>query len=211
MTPERMAAVDPRYEQAAARSLSRHLRSLILVMAPIMVCVTLVAAAFTTVVHFVQLSVAWHISSPTFAGYSSIFGWKWPSTFYAIDIAAWDIFFGLALLFAVPAFADRADAIWVRRSLLLSGSMCLIGPFANMLGLRTIGIVGYTIVFRPHLPPAQPYVPGHGTSCCDVRRWPVEIATGRAPGPVFRDDPRGLPCPLGGEIRPGSGCFEIRG
>jgi hypothetical protein len=28
--------------------------------------------------------------------------------------------------------------------------MCLIGlvgPFANMLGLRTIGIVGYTIVF----------------------------------------------------------------
>jgi hypothetical protein len=26
----------------------------------------------------------------------------WPSTFYAIDIVAWDVFFGLALLFADP-------------------------------------------------------------------------------------------------------------
>ena len=111
---------------------------------------TLAAAAFTTVVHFVQLTVARHISSATFPGSASIFGWKWPSTFYAIDIVAWDVFFGLALLFAVPAFAGRIDAIWVRRGLILSGSMCLIGlvgPFANMLGLRTIGIVGYTIVF----------------------------------------------------------------
>jgi hypothetical protein len=110
----------------------------------------LAAAAFTTVVHFVQLTVARHINSATFPGYASIFGWKWPSTFYAIDIVAWDVFFGLALLFAVPAFAHRAEAIWVRRGLILSGSMCLIGlvgPFANMLGLRTIGIVGYTIVF----------------------------------------------------------------
>jgi hypothetical protein len=145
---------------------------LILLMAPVMVCLMLAvhecaprhakpftrvalgwmlaAAAFTTVVHFVQLTVARHISSATFPGYASIFGWKWPSALYAIDIVAWDVFFGLALLFAVPAFADRIDAIWVRRGLILSGSMCLIGlvgPFANMLGLRTIGIVGYTIVF----------------------------------------------------------------
>jgi hypothetical protein len=145
---------------------------LILVMAPILVCLMLAihqcapkhakpftqvalgwmfaAATFTTVVHFVQLTVARHIDSASFPGYASIFGWKWPSTFYAIDIVAWDVFFGLALLFAVPAFAHRAEAIWVRRGLILSGSMCLIGlvgPFANMLGLRTIGIVGYTIVF----------------------------------------------------------------
>ena len=145
---------------------------LILLMAPVMVCLMLAihecaprqakaytrvalgwmlaAAAFTTVVHFVQLTVARHISPAAFPGYASIFGWKWPSAFYAIDIVAWDIFFGLALLFAVPAFADRADAVWVRRGLILSGSMCLIGligPFANVLGLRTIGIVGYTVVF----------------------------------------------------------------
>jgi hypothetical protein len=144
---------------------------LILVMAPIMVCLMLAihqcapkqakpftqvalgwmlaAAAFTTVVHFVQLTVARHIDSATFPGYAGIFGWQWPSTFYAIDIVAWDVFFGLALLFAVPAFTRR-DATLVRRGLILSGSLCLIGlvgPFANVLGLRTIGIVGYTVVF----------------------------------------------------------------
>jgi hypothetical protein len=60
------------------------------------------------------------------------------------------VFFGLALLFAVPAFTHRSDATLVRRGLILSGSLSLIGlvgPFANVLGLRTIGIVGYTIVF----------------------------------------------------------------
>jgi hypothetical protein len=145
---------------------------LILVMAPIMVCLMLAihqcapkeakpftqvalgwmlaAAAFTTVVHFVQLTVARHIDSATFPGYAGIFGWRWPSTFYAIDIVAWDVFFGLSLLFAVPAFTHRRDATLVRRGLILSGSLCLIGligPFANVIALRTIGILGYTVVF----------------------------------------------------------------
>jgi hypothetical protein len=145
---------------------------LILVMAPIMVCMMLAihqcaskqakpfthvalgwmltAAAVTTVVHFVQLTVARHIDPATFPGYARIFGWQWPSTFYAIDIVAWDVFFGLALLFAVPAFAHRRDAMLVRRGFIISGSLCLIGlvgPFANVIALRTIGIVGYTVVF----------------------------------------------------------------
>jgi hypothetical protein len=66
---------------------------------------------------------------------------------YAVDIAAWDIFFGLALLFAVPAFARGSKA---RAGLIASGSLCLIGlvgPFADALGWRAIGIFGYTIVF----------------------------------------------------------------
>jgi hypothetical protein len=110
----------------------------------------LAAAAFTTVVHFVGLTVARQIDPATFPGYARIFGWQWPSTFYAIDIVAWDVFFGLSLLFAVPAFAHRRDATLVRRGLILSGSLCLIGligPFANALGWRTIGILGYTVVF----------------------------------------------------------------
>jgi hypothetical protein len=38
----------------------------------------------------------------------------------------------------------------VRRGLILSGSLCLIGligPFADAIGWRTIGILGYTVVF----------------------------------------------------------------
>jgi hypothetical protein len=145
---------------------------IILVMAPIMVCLMLAihqcapkqaqpftlvalgwmlaAAAVTIVVHFVGLTVARHIDPSAFPGYARIFGWQWPSTFYAIDVVAWDVFFGLSLLFAVPAFAHRKDATFVRRGLILSGSLCLIGligPFANALGWRTIGILGYTVVF----------------------------------------------------------------
>jgi hypothetical protein len=142
---------------------------LILVMAPIMVALMLAihacapvrakpftqvalgwmlaAAAFTTTVHFVELTVARHINHATFPGYERIFDFKWPSMLYAIDIAAWDIFFGLALLFAVPAFARGSKA---RAGLIASGSLCLIGlvgPFTNALGWRAIGIFGYTIVF----------------------------------------------------------------
>jgi hypothetical protein len=142
---------------------------LILVMAPIMVALMLAihacapvrakpftqvalgwmlaAAAFTTTVHFVELTVARHINQATFPGYDRIFDFKWPSMLYAIDIAAWDIFFGLALLFAVPAFARGSKA---RAGLIASGSLCLIGlvgPFADALGWRAIGIFGYTIVF----------------------------------------------------------------
>jgi len=145
---------------------------LILVMAPIMVALMLAihqcaptqakpftqvalgwmlaAAAFTTVVHFVELTVARHIHPATFPGYARIFGFEWPSTFYAIDIVAWDVFFGLSLLFAVPAFMRSSDAALVRRGLIASGSLCLIGligPFANALEWRTIGILGYTVVF----------------------------------------------------------------
>ena len=107
------------------------------------------AAAFTTVVHFVELTVARHLDPATFPGYARIFDFKWPSTFYAIDIVAWDIFFGLALLIAAQAFKGER-AVLVRRGLIVSGAMCLlglIGPFADATGWRTIGILGYTIVF----------------------------------------------------------------
>jgi hypothetical protein len=106
-------------------------------------------AAFTITANSVQLMVARHIDPATFPGYERIFDYDWPSTFYAIDIVAWDVFFALSLLFAVPAFARSSDGI-VRKGLILSGSMCLvglIGPFVNALGWRTIGIFGYTIVF----------------------------------------------------------------
>jgi hypothetical protein len=37
----------------------------------------LAAAAFTIVVHFVELTVARHIDPATFPGYARIFGWQW--------------------------------------------------------------------------------------------------------------------------------------
>jgi hypothetical protein len=107
----------------------------------------LAAAALTTTVHVVELSVARHIDS--FPGYARIFDFQWPSLLYAVDVVAWDVFFGLALLFAVPAFRRRSDTA-ARRGLLASGSLCLlgvIGPLTGAIAWRAIGIVGYTLVF----------------------------------------------------------------
>jgi hypothetical protein len=107
----------------------------------------LAAAALTTTVHVVELSVARHIDG--FPGYARIFDFQWPSLLYAVDIVAWDVFFGLALLFAVPAFRRRSDTA-ARLGLIVSGSLCLlglIGPLTNAIAWRGIGIFGYTLVF----------------------------------------------------------------
>jgi hypothetical protein len=68
---------------------------------------------------------------------------------YGVDIVAWDIFFGLALLFAAPVF-HAAGHVAVRNGLLIAGAMCLlgvIGPAVNHIALRQIGIIGYAIVW----------------------------------------------------------------
>jgi hypothetical protein len=109
----------------------------------------LVAAAFTTTVHLVELSVARHVDPASFPGYRFIFDFHWPSLLYAVDVVAWDAFFGLALLFAVPAFRRGSDTA-VRLGLIASGSLCLlglIGPLTGAIAWRAIGIFGYTLVF----------------------------------------------------------------
>jgi hypothetical protein len=68
---------------------------------------------------------------------------------YGVDIVAWDIFFGLALLFAAPVF-HAAGYVAVRNGLLIAGAMCvvgIIGPAVNHIILRQIGIIGYAIVW----------------------------------------------------------------
>lgn len=107
-------------------------------------------ASLTTVVHLVELTVARRVNPSSFAGYDQIFGFRWPSTFYAIDIVAWDVFFAFAVLFAVPAFAHNPQTSLIRRGLIASGMLSLIGlvgPLADALAWRTIGIMGYTVVF----------------------------------------------------------------
>ena len=116
------------------------------------------ASALTILAHFVQLTVARHID-PALSGYARIFGWQWPLTLYALDIVAWDVFFGLSLLFAVPAFTPQHAAA-VRRWLIVSGSLCLIGlvgPFFDAMEWRMIGVAGYRIVF--------------GIACIRLGKW----------------------------------------
>jgi hypothetical protein len=108
----------------------------------------LVVAALTITVHFVELTVVRRIEPSAVPGFPRLFGFEWPSMLYGVDIAAWDFFLGLSLLFAVPVFRRHYAA--ARRGLLLAGSLCLaglVGPAINVIAWREIGIFGYAVVF----------------------------------------------------------------
>ena len=106
---------------------------LILIMAPILVLLT----------------VARRIDPNAIHGYQYLFTWHWPSMLYGVDIVAWDIFFGLALLFAAPVF-HASGHVAVRNGMLIAGALSvvgIIGPALNHIALRQIGIIGYAIIW----------------------------------------------------------------
>jgi len=109
----------------------------------------ILAAGLTSVVHFAILTVGRQMES---AGYPSVpwlFSWKWPSLAYALDILAWDWFFALAVLFAVPVIKGGRLEKTARILLLAAGGLSLAGligvPLADM-QVRNIGIIGYGAV-----------------------------------------------------------------
>jgi hypothetical protein len=91
-------------------------------------------------VHFVELTAVRQMGGG---------GIAWPSRVYAAELLAWDIFLGLALLFAAPLFARGGLEGVVRRSLLLCGGLCLagaVGPAVGNMRLQLIGVLGYALV-----------------------------------------------------------------
>ncbi|MEE4318038.1 MAG: hypothetical protein V2I74_13750 [Erythrobacter sp.] len=74
----------------------------------------------------------------------------WPSAAYAIDILAWDWFFGLALLCAGMALPASPRTLSARRVFLLAGALALAGlagPATGAMELRNVGILGYAVLF----------------------------------------------------------------
>ena len=67
-----------------------------------------------------------------------------------LDLIAWDMFFGLAMLFAAPAFrGDLLEAV-IRGGLRLGGGLCLLGVLAQAVGKlwsQWPAILGYAVVF----------------------------------------------------------------
>ena len=68
---------------------------------------------------------------------------------YALDILAWDLFFGLSMLFAAAVFKSTRFEKNLKILLVTCGILSLIGligvPLQNM-QIRNIGIIGYAIV-----------------------------------------------------------------
>ena len=109
----------------------------------------LVATAITSSVHFLVLSISQSAEAHRLTNYSFIFSFKWPSIVYALDILAWDLFFGLSMLFVAPVFKNDRFERNLKILLITSGMLSLFGligvPLQNM-QIRNIGIIGYAIV-----------------------------------------------------------------
>jgi hypothetical protein len=111
---------------------------------------TLVWAALTITVHFVQLTVARRIDVQAIPGFTRLFGFEWPSLLFAVELLAWHLFLGLSLVFAAFAFVGGGREAAVRIGLTASGLLCvagLIGPAVGDLTWRFIGVFGYGVVF----------------------------------------------------------------
>ena len=109
-------------------------------LALIALCFGVLMAGLTSSVHFVALSAGRQTGFSTLA---------WPSTLYAAELLAWDVFLGLSLLFAAPVFAGAGRPATARRLATVTGALCLagaIGPIVGDMALQRIGILGYGIL-----------------------------------------------------------------
>ena len=107
-------------------------------------------AALTMGVHVTVLTVG-RLPAAHIPGFDRLLTWHWPSVPYAIDILAWDYFFGLALLLAMAAFPAGRVQRRIRIGMAASAARCLAGGLLGVLSgnmqIRDIGIIGYGVVF----------------------------------------------------------------
>ena len=107
------------------------------------------AAALAFGVIFAALTAAVHFVGLTTGRQSGEWSLVWPSVAYAVELLAWDVFLGLALICAAPALGPGRLANRAKWVLVLAGALCLlgtIGPLAGDMALQRVGIVGYGLV-----------------------------------------------------------------
>ena len=115
----------------------------------------IVMAVITSSIHFIVLTVSRQIEATGFTWAPLFFSFSWPSVAYTADILAWDWFFALSILFAVPVFKGNGLKRVLRYLMIVSGVLSLVGlfgvPLAIMnveywLTVRNIGIIGYALI-----------------------------------------------------------------
>ncbi|MDY7094339.1 MAG: hypothetical protein SX243_15320 [Acidobacteriota bacterium] len=97
-------------------------------------------AGTTSAVHFVELTATRQAGGG---------GLVWPSTAYALELLAWDVFLGIALLSAAATLHPRGRERTARQALLFCGALCLvgtIGPLSGYMRLQLLGVFGYAVV-----------------------------------------------------------------
>jgi hypothetical protein len=105
----------------------------------IALCFAVLMAGMTSAVHFVALTAGRQ------TGFRVL---EWPSTLYAVELLAWDVFLGLSLMFAGPVFRGAGLHAMTRRALMAAGALCLagtVGPVLGRMPLQRVGILGYGV------------------------------------------------------------------
>ena len=102
-------------------------------------------AILTCSAHFASLTVGRQIVSEALPQVSRQLSMvTWPTIALALDLLAWDFFFGLSLLFAAPAFRGT-----IRTVMYVNALLCLFGTVAPLSGhmwLQLSAITGYAFV-----------------------------------------------------------------
>lgn len=112
----------------------------------ILMCLT---TGITSCVHFLIISVSYTAEAAQLQNFSFFFSFKWPSVVYALDILAWDLFFGLSMLFAAPVFKKNRFEKNLKTLLIICGILSIIGLIGVTLQnmqIRNIGIIGYAVI-----------------------------------------------------------------
>jgi hypothetical protein len=100
-------------------------------------CFIVMFATATSGVHVVELTAGRQLGSR---------GLVWPSAEYAIELLAWDLFLGIALMFSGAALDPMQAPKSLRRLVQVTGVLCLmglVGPAVGNMRLRLIGVFGY--------------------------------------------------------------------
>jgi hypothetical protein len=104
----------------------------------------------TCSVHFVILTVSHQADVVGQSWLPLVLSFKWLSITYTLDVLAWDVFFALAALSVAPVFSGSRLARSIRLLMIASGALSLgglSGVFVNNSSFRSIGIIGYAVVF----------------------------------------------------------------
>lgn len=108
----------------------------------------IITATITTANHFVILVLNHQAPIGRHPAIARMLRFKWPSIAYILDIAAWDLFFPLAMAQGSVIFSQGRQEKSVRLSMMTSAILSFSGllgvPSGNM-ALRNIGIIGYAV------------------------------------------------------------------
>jgi hypothetical protein len=113
----------------------------------------IIFATLTCSVHFAALTIVRRVESQWPQEFSRQLsfaeGGQWPALALAVELLAWDFFFGLAMLFAAPVFRGGRLENSVRSTMTLSGVLCVLatlGPITSDMRIPYLGIAGYAFV-----------------------------------------------------------------